>query len=104
MMDDWLLGLESFALFGHQLGAQKPIDSERASKPACLPPELKQQTDHTEEHAKQTDEKDKGRGFWGFGRLKKKCLLSLSEYVFGKTPNFFPFFSHTFQTPVRLHQ
>jgi len=67
MMDDWLLGLESFALFGHQLGAQKPIDSERASKPACLPASRAQATNRPHRRACKTDRRERqGQGVLGF--------------------------------------
>jgi hypothetical protein len=102
-MDDWLLGLESFSLFGHQLGAQKPRASERASEPACLPSSSNKPT--TQKSMQNRQARKTRAGDFGVLEDLRKSASSLSECVCLVRPLiFFLFFSHTFQTPVRLHQ
>jgi hypothetical protein len=101
-MDDWLLGLESFSLSGQQLGAQ---NRERASERARLPALPSSRNKPTTQKRIQKRQARKTRaGDFGVLEDLRKSASSLSECVFGKTPHFFLFFSHTFQTPGRLHQ
>jgi hypothetical protein len=96
-MDEWLLGSESFSLFGQQLGAQKPRERERASEPTCLTSSRNKPT--TQKRIQNRQARKTRAGDFGVLEDLRKSASSLSECVFGKTPKFFPFF---FLTRSRL--